>query len=122
MNMSMMTIEVDGGFRNPYVLVAMCLWLALLLAFLLPAANYFGRRWRFRAGVLGAIVMSIVFVIPTHVARALIGTMLYQIQSRTIVSVGFWGGSAPFLVPLVAAVCWLAVFVRANRATPRSAA
>jgi hypothetical protein len=122
MNMSVLTIEVDGGFRNPYVLGALCIWLAVLLAFLLPAANYFGRRWRFRAGVVVALAISIVFVIPTEAARVLIGTALYRIQNPTVVSVGFWGGWAPFIVPVVAAVCWLAVFARANRVKPPSTA
>ena len=122
MDMSVMTLEVDGSFRNPYVLGAMGIWLTLLLAFLLPAANYFGRRWRLRAGVVVALAIAIVLVIPTHVARVLIGTLLYRIQNPTIISVGFWGGWAPLLIPVIAAVCWLAAFACANRVRPPFAA
>ena len=110
MNLSFKTLEVDGGLSNPVVLAAMGIWLAMLLVLLVPLATYLGRRNALRRGGLSACVVALLLVVPTQFARVVIGTWLYQIRNPAIISVGFWGGVSPLLVPALVAVCWFLVY------------
>jgi hypothetical protein len=109
MEMRLMTLEVDGGFSNPVVVRAMAIWLVTILAVLLPLTALAARRANLRVPGAWAFGLAVLLVIPTHVARVLIGTWLYQQTTHpTIISVGFWGGSAPVVIPVLAAFsCYL---------------
>jgi hypothetical protein len=110
MEMSMMTLEVDGGLSNPIVLASMGIWLAVLLLVFLPLARLLGRRNALTRVWLWASALAVLLVLPTHIARVLIGTWLYRFSNPSIISVGFWGGASPLLVPAILALCWFIVY------------
>ena len=109
-----MTLEVDGGLSNPIVLAAMGIWLAVLLLFLIPLGLYLGRRKALGRPWVWACALAIVLVVPTQVARVVIGTWLYQLRNPSVISVGFWGGASPLLVPVLAAAVWFIVYRRSQ--------
>lgn len=110
MEMSMMTLEVEGGLSNPIVLASMGIWLAVLLLVFLPLARLLGRRNALHRAWLWASALAVLLVLPTQIARVLIGTWLYRFSNPSIVSVGFWGGASPLLVPAIVAVFWFIVY------------
>ena len=116
MEMHLITLEVDGSFSNPIVVRAMAIWIAALLAVLLPTTVLVARKRTLRAPIAWGIGLAVLLVLPTHAARVLIGTLLYQRTTHpTVVSVGFWGGSAPLVVPLVVAIVCSVVYIVVSR-------
>jgi len=105
-----MTLEVDGTFANPIVWVAMAIWSGALLLVLVPIAVRIGRRRSIERPALWAIGIAVLLVVPTQAARVLIGTWLYRLENTSVISVGFWGGSAPISVPLLVACICLACY------------
>ena len=110
-----MSLEVDGGLSNPYVIASMVIWMLALLAIFIPAGVYAGRRQRLRLPVAWAVGIAIGLVIPTFLARVLIGTILYRLSNPAIGSVGFWGGASPILVPMLTATAWFITYSRVSR-------
>ena len=105
------TLEADGGLNNPVVLAAMAIWLALVLAAAIPLGVYLGRRRALRLPVAWALLLAALLVVPTQFARVAIGTLLYKIHNPEVISVGFWGGYSPVIVPLFAALVWVVAYL-----------
>ncbi|HVN32957.1 MAG TPA: hypothetical protein VMT45_13330 [Thermoanaerobaculaceae bacterium] len=106
----MTCVDFDGSITNPLELGAMGIWLLVLLVALVPVAFWAGRRVRIRYPVAWALGIAVVFVIPSAIARVFLATWLYRLRHPDVVSVGFFGGISPFLVPALAAVAWLATY------------
>jgi lysylphosphatidylglycerol synthetase-like protein (DUF2156 family) len=117
MEMSLMTLEVDGGFSNPIVVQSMAIWIAILLALLVPGTVSLARRGRVRRPAACAVVLALLLMPLTQIARVMIGTWIYQRTTHpTVLSVGFWGGSAPLVVPAVVAMFCYLVYALIRRA------
>lgn len=113
MELSPVALEVNGGLSNPIVLATMGGWLVVLLAALLPLAQFLGRRRRIRHPFLGALALGLGLIVPTQFVRVSVVTWVYQHRNPNIAGVGFWGGEAPVLVAGVGAVCCLVAYRRA---------
>jgi hypothetical protein len=56
-----------------------------------------------------------VFVSPSAIARVMLATWLYRLRHPDVVSVGFFGGISPFLVPALAAAAWFGTYHGVSR-------
>lgn len=104
MQFSILSIEVDGTLRNPYVLAGFVIW---TIQISIATAIFFHNLWGRRMSVYKPGVVSVAFLIASYfvgfVACRFVSTLLYMVSSPKITSVGYWG-KAPFWVPpLVAA-------------------
>lgn len=103
MQFSLLSIEVDGTLRNPYVLAGLAVWTAQLsIAMAIFLHNLYARRLRFdkRWLLFGAVLGSSYFI--GRIACRMVSTFLYIILTPQITSIGYWG-TAPFWVPPVVA-------------------
>jgi hypothetical protein len=107
-------LDYDGNLANPLELTAMGLWLVVLLVVLLPAASAIARRWRLRLPAGWALAIALLLVFPSVAARVLISTLICRLVDPEVMSVGFFGGVSPFLVPVLAAAAWLVVYHRVS--------
>jgi hypothetical protein len=121
MEFSGVILEVDGGFANPAVLVSMSIWLLLLVIVFVPSAVMLARRKSFRHPIVAAALIFCGLILPTQFARVVIGSAIYRLDNPRVISVGFWGGSAPLAVPLAVASIWLLFFHRERKTFVRTA-
>lgn len=115
MTFSVRTIEVDGTFDNPFVVVTILLWAVLLsvvtfqlVAWALRPHREAEARPRVRLLVGGAAV-AVLFV-ATPVVQPIIGHLLYVLEymrrgEESPASVGFWGGPSVLPSWLAAVLC-----------------
>ncbi len=106
----MKCVDFDGSLTNPLELAAMGIWLLVLLVVLVPVGLWAGRRARVPYPVAWALGFAVVFVFPSAIARVSLATWLYRLHHPDVVSVGFFGGISPVLVPALAAAAWFATY------------
>ena len=102
---TLLTVEVDGGLRNPYVLGGGVLWTTALtlLGFLAV------RSWLARARIRWAYFATfVVLALVTSSGQLLIAEVLYIVAHDGVTSVGFWGTPSGWIAPLVAVLATLA--------------
>ena len=110
-----MTLEVDGTLHNPIVLrsFVVCAIPVVIVAILtghdLASSATRGKR-------RGMALVLLIFVSPILIR--IVGNALYQVGSRGIISVGFWGGPPIWAMPAIA-VLFTAIGYAMTRLTRR---
>ena len=119
MEFRILTLEVDGTLRNPFVVATVVTWSTmlsgatwLLVRWVLGSAEPSGASPRLRR-VLAVPALALLFL-ATPVAQHVLGNLIYQLdymrRSETLASVGFWGGP-PIAPSWIAAVLFGALCV-----------
>jgi hypothetical protein len=124
-DISGITLEVDGTLRNPVVILSLGAWL-LVLSAVAAAMAYAIRGITGRAQAIAGIACIALlgagafglsrFVVTT------VGTWIYQRQNSEIISVGFWYGPPRWLAPVAAVTVFVLLAWYTRRRERRPAA
>ena len=109
------TVEVVGGFSNPYDRATFLIWTAavllLSLCYLWYVFRWAKKGTRTKWGILPATVLFSLSIPATPVAHYMIINALYVSEDSSIVSVGVWGGPPSLLSWLTGTVLGAVIFL-----------
>jgi hypothetical protein len=111
MEMSLLSVEVDGALHNPAVSWAIGIWTVLLATAAFIAARRFRTNRRTRFTIVVALL-----TISTPVAVRMVASLFYILPARSFVAVHFWGFSPLYwIAPPVAVLVFAAVIAWPTR-------
>jgi hypothetical protein len=111
MEMSLMSLEVDGSLRNPAVAWAVGLWSSALVIIAIVAARRYRDNRRTRLSTLLALL-----AIASPFFVKLITSLFYMLPIGSLVAVHFWGMTRyQWLAPAISVAVFLVIASRPRR-------